>query len=370
MSDTASNDLPPQLEDDAPPVIEDVPPIEGRTSTFPIWIAGVLCVVLVATFLSAPKLLSRNGARSADQGTASPPNSEQALVAPVEDSPPAPDPRQIEIQRAKQVATGIMIYLADYDDMFPHQIEDLDLLDPYLKNRQLTQSQLDGSEFALNRRLACYSASAVKDPSTEPLVIGPVWPTGERVVAFVDGSARWVQTSPELDGLRYAAPYRDEITPVATNAESTGELTSEIVNGQSMLVPAGWKATHTPDNGSGIESYRWEGPQDEAYIKVDINRSSRTTSLEDSVLKLEQGFKNSSRYRYRRTNWRTGKQAFKNGVIWNFEISRDGAPMHKRGIVYFNHKGVDYAILVSRRADSERSYSELFTKIWTHAGRW
>lgn len=379
MSDMGQNDLPPVL-DEAPPVVMDVPPPIARSApNLPyknLAIVGLCAVMLVGIGWGIAQLSSnRSGTGTAvasDSPSVEPAPSQNAAVPPADVQPADArrSPRDQELSNVKQLSTAIAIYMADHDDIFPHPIDNLALIDPYLKNSELTKSQLNGEPYFMNRRLSGYSATAVEHPSTEPMVIGPTWPEGDRVVGFVDCHAKWVPTSSELDSLRYATPY---IEVVATSRPVPkpvfGELTTAVVNGRTMLVPVGWKMSHTPST-SGIETYRWEGPEDEAYVKVDINRSGRATSLEESVLKLERGFKQSSRYRYKRTNWRTGKNAFKGGVIWNFEISKDGAPVHKRGIVYFEHEGTDYAILVSRRADSPRDYSEVFTKIWSHAGKW
>ena len=379
---SATRSAEPPVASGPPPVVEfaEPPVIADQRRRIPVgWIpAALVATVAVAIGFNVFRSRTDKPVLSANPAEAVESSSNPSELPSDTDgdgenvgSESATEERRLnELSNVKQLGTAFQIYASDYDDCLPYPIENLTLVDPYLKNDVLKRSTLDGQAYKTNRRLSGYPLSGIESPSSEPLIIGPTWPSGDRVVGFADSHAKWILSNPELDGLSAAEPI---IPPVGLRlSEPTGVSGFEVerINGQPLLVPQGWKKTHTPDAGSGIETYRWEGPEDEAYIKVDINRSRRSTSLEEGVLKLEQGFKKSSRYRYKRTNWRTGSQAYKDGVIWNFEISKDGAPTHKRGIIYFTHDGVDYAVLVSRRKDSQNDYSTMFTRVWNSAGEW
>lgn len=87
------------------------------------------------------------------------------------------------ISDAKQVATAMHIYAADYDDNLPSNNGDwMEALFPYTKNRQL----FDGFVYTFGGG----NLNDIKDPSTTELGYkeGP----GGRAVAYADGHVRWI----------------------------------------------------------------------------------------------------------------------------------------------------------------------------------
>lgn len=87
------------------------------------------------------------------------------------------------ISDAKQVATALHIYAADYDDNLPTNNGDwMEALYPYTKNRQM----MDGFVYTFGGG----SLTDIKDPSTTELGYkeGP----GGRAVAYADGHVKWI----------------------------------------------------------------------------------------------------------------------------------------------------------------------------------
>lgn len=87
------------------------------------------------------------------------------------------------ISDAKQVATALHIYAADYDDVLPSNNSDwMEALYPYTKNRQL----LDGFVYTFGGG----SLSDIKNPANTE--IGYKEGPGGRAVAYADGHVKWV----------------------------------------------------------------------------------------------------------------------------------------------------------------------------------
>lgn len=84
---------------------------------------------------------------------------------------------------AKQIATGTMIYSADYDDEMPPVNGFEDSVMPYLKNREL----LNGFIYTYNGG----PLTGLKDPSNTEIGYKSV--SGGRCVAYADGSVRFIK---------------------------------------------------------------------------------------------------------------------------------------------------------------------------------
>lgn len=87
------------------------------------------------------------------------------------------------MSKAKQMATAIHIYMADYDDVFPPQEGFADLIMPYVKNRAM----VDGFTYTFDKR----SATGIAEPAET--VIGYVRGRKGRAVAYADGHVRWIK---------------------------------------------------------------------------------------------------------------------------------------------------------------------------------
>ncbi len=85
------------------------------------------------------------------------------------------------VNRAKQVGTGMAIYCADSDDVFPPNAGWQDALMPYLRNRYF----VDGFVYQLNGDLA----TGIADPASKP--IGYIQGRYGRAIVFADTHTIW-----------------------------------------------------------------------------------------------------------------------------------------------------------------------------------
>lgn len=90
--------------------------------------------------------------------------------------------RQKAMNEAKQVATAMMIYAADYDDLLPQGANWQDRVHPYVKDKSL----FDGFVYLLDGQ----DGTKIDSPSTTELGYKRV--KGGRVVAYADSSVRFV----------------------------------------------------------------------------------------------------------------------------------------------------------------------------------
>lgn len=87
------------------------------------------------------------------------------------------------MMKAKQVATGIMIFCADSDDVFPAQEGFNEKIMPYLKNESL----LNGFTYTFSAK----KATEIADPAGT--VIGYAQGRRGRAVAYADGHVKWIK---------------------------------------------------------------------------------------------------------------------------------------------------------------------------------
>lgn len=106
--------------------------------------------------------------------------------------------KTMALSNAKQVATGMMIYLSDADDIFPYVQSSkqlVEVLNPYLKSLEVwnTQNPEGEKRFFFNMSLAGVSAMDIKSPATTAMMFDPTpFPDGSHLVAFADGHASYV----------------------------------------------------------------------------------------------------------------------------------------------------------------------------------
>ena len=112
--------------------------------------------------------------------------------------------RTVTISNLKQLGTGAMIFLSDYDDYFPYvqsTPQFFEFLYPYLKNREIMKTRNPmGGDFRFNMSLAGVSSTEIASPAETPMFFESVaWPDGRRCVAFADSHVKAVSADEWLN---------------------------------------------------------------------------------------------------------------------------------------------------------------------------
>lgn len=132
-----------------------------------------------------------------------------AILAPVFTQANKASKQTQTLSNAKQLALGMMMYQADYDDLTPYAQSTAAVkfvTEPYLKNSDLWKSlNPNGGEFLFNMSLGGVDINDIPSPAETPLYFEKnAWPDGKRVVAFADGHAKvlsaeeWEKLQPML----------------------------------------------------------------------------------------------------------------------------------------------------------------------------
>ncbi|MBE9129767.1 hypothetical protein IQ258_27395 [Coleofasciculus sp. LEGE 07081] len=102
------------------------------------------------------------------------------------------------LSNIKQASVSILIYQADYDDIFPY-VESTAYLkkvvEPYSRNLEIFKSQNPNGngEIRYNVGIAGMLATDIDDVVGTPLLFDPTpWPDGTYLVSFTDGHAKFV----------------------------------------------------------------------------------------------------------------------------------------------------------------------------------
>jgi len=90
--------------------------------------------------------------------------------------------RQEAVNKVKQIATGIMMYCADYDDMYPPSGEIKDTVGPYVKSL----SMFDGFVYTFSGK----NATDIAQPASTEIGYLPI--AGGRCVAYADGHVNFI----------------------------------------------------------------------------------------------------------------------------------------------------------------------------------
>lgn len=104
----------------------------------------------------------------------------------------------VALSNAKQLATAMMIYLADSNDIFPWVQSSPSMhnqLIPYTKSKELfkTLNPKGAGTFRYNMSLAGVSAVDVSEPAQTPLIFDPEpFPDGRYLVAYADSHVKYV----------------------------------------------------------------------------------------------------------------------------------------------------------------------------------
>lgn len=109
----------------------------------------------------------------------------------------SPALRSQAISNLKQVALGLIIYSADYDEVLPYAQTTATaqrVTQPYLKNDQLWKSlNPKGGLLRYNMGISGMNMATIAYPAKTPMVYDSVlWPDRHRLVAFVDGHVKFV----------------------------------------------------------------------------------------------------------------------------------------------------------------------------------
>lgn len=104
------------------------------------------------------------------------------------------------LSNMKQVGVGMMMYCADFDDMYPWPQSTKAVqyvIRPYLKNMDLWQTaNPNGGEVRFNMAIGGVNMVAIEDiANTVMFYESKAWPDGRRAVAFTDGHAKMVTSS-------------------------------------------------------------------------------------------------------------------------------------------------------------------------------
>ncbi len=101
------------------------------------------------------------------------------------------------LSNAKQIALALLMIAADHDDVLPYAQDTntmVSLTTPYTKNPAVWETKNPkGGRFLFNMSLAGVALTQVQSPTETPMVFeSEAWKDGRRVVAYVDGHARFV----------------------------------------------------------------------------------------------------------------------------------------------------------------------------------
>jgi len=116
-------------------------------------------------------------------------------------APPQSDPRTVSLSNVKQLSTGMLIYITDFDDVFPYPQTEKGWqmpIYPYLKNKNLyrTLNPAKPEFFRFNMALGGVSATAIGSPTTMPMFYDPTaWPDGKYLHSRTDTSSKFVEAS-------------------------------------------------------------------------------------------------------------------------------------------------------------------------------
>lgn len=129
-------------------------------------------------------------------------------------SNPAPTGTQAErtatLSNIKQAGLALMIFLADYDDIFPYVQSSPQLftfLQPYAKNMEVFKTKNPmGGAFRFNMSLAGVNSTDIEKPAEVPMIYeSEAWADGKRCVCYADSHAKvvsaeeWQKLQPMLN---------------------------------------------------------------------------------------------------------------------------------------------------------------------------
>ena len=107
----------------------------------------------------------------------------------------------VSLSNSKQLATGMLMYIQDYDEMCPYPAKSYhDLVYPYVKNEGVFKAPLavegETISYSMNRNLEGVSMAAIAEPASTVLLYEgkgqkPLYRyDGKTVIAFADGHAK------------------------------------------------------------------------------------------------------------------------------------------------------------------------------------
>lgn len=125
-----------------------------------------------------------------------------AVMIVAQGAPPrVSDPKTKSLSNIKQLGTAMMIYGADWDDVFPYPQSEKAwqyCLFPYTKNRDFfkTLNPAKPGNFKFNMALGGVSMTVIESPAETVMFYDPtVWPDGKYLFSAVDTSSRYVDAA-------------------------------------------------------------------------------------------------------------------------------------------------------------------------------
>lgn len=108
------------------------------------------------------------------------------------------------LSHIKQLATGGMIYLSDYNDHFFPSPSYSKALMPYIKNQDIFSCPTTGDQFAANKQILGLEAVKINDPHLTVFLFEgsgttPAYVHGSASVAFADSSAKLISKGATLN---------------------------------------------------------------------------------------------------------------------------------------------------------------------------
>jgi outer membrane biosynthesis protein TonB len=313
-----------------------------------------------------------------------------------------------EISNLKQLNVGIQMYLADNDDTMPLLNWDSAVM-PYVKNSTYLYSvHPNGGKVAFTEGFVGMSVTAIEQPANTILLTDPnTWFGTQKIVSRVDSSTK-LSTPDEYASMmsitdaavKLNAPNYERIrrgdaapptpTPTTTPTPSPSPTPSPTetpnpsppamgdakgggtasngmisidVEGQPILYPSGWSRSDDLNSEGGALT-TFKSPDGKASFVVE-----RVVGEKDpvSMMKSEEArLKKLAVRKYEAVFFRTGAEAYRNGIIWNFKVTIDGV-RRKRTVVYFNHNGTFWALSSSvvESSGTNPPFTEMFDVVKT-----
>jgi len=121
--------------------------------------------------------------------------------------PVQPAVREAALDNARNIASGMLLYSQDYDEVFPYVQSSKGaayVIYPYVKNINVfkTNNPMRSGDFHFNMSLSGVPISEIANPTEVPLFYDPfAWPDGTYLVTFADSRAKFI-TAEEWDRVK------------------------------------------------------------------------------------------------------------------------------------------------------------------------
>lgn len=142
----------------------------------------------------------------------------------------------------------------------------------------------------------------------------------------------------------------------------------EVAGTRSAIAPIGWKREVTEKD--GLTATKWTNPKDGAVLTY-FESAHDGSPVNQGYLDESARMQEDKQYEYEFLRLREGEEAFHNGVIWNFKLSKDHEPMRNRMIAFFILGDRYHAISLSYLSDlPNRPYASFFNPVFDEVTSW